>query len=406
MEKSNNRIKVVGKGLLLALILSACTVQDGLNEYDSADYGALRITAEGSLAADIFVNGRRYAEKTPAQIDSLPAGEYEITLFYPHRIPEQGEIQLLLGAGAVTDLSFTFQQKPGGNLSVESNPEGAELTIGGLYLGKTPFHLEGFPAGSYLLEIQKGSHISQSRQIEILENQRYNGSVTLTPRKALLVEHFSNTNCPPCPQAEAIIEQVVGEFTDRDVISVGYHASFPSNTDPMYRFAQTANDARAEFYNLAAAPAVYLDGEFLPLISFPQLEEDLRNAILEAAQVSPEILLHIEKAVIHGLKISSRILVESADPLPADANLYYAVTEDTIRYETAPGTNNQTHFADVMRAMHTMPASAIEISGNSGNIEQQFTLSAIPSGKLYLAVWLQGEDKRVLQSIKSPLTLF
>ncbi len=406
MKNRNYLYRRVGILLMLTALMSSCTVQDGFSEYESAEYGALRITAEGSLAAEIFINGQSHQEKTPAQIDSLPAGEYEIRLLYPHRVSDQGVVKVAVGAGSITDLSFSFSQKAGGKLSLESEPEGAKVILDGLHLGVTPFQYDGFPAGAYLLEIQKGSHVSHSQQVEIGENQRFSGDYTLTPRKALLVEHFSNTNCPPCPQAEAIIENVVGEFTEQDVISVGYHASFPSNADPMYRFAQAANDARAEFYNLSAAPAVYLDGEFLPLSSFPQLEDDLRNAILESMEETPQILLHIEKVIIHGLEIKSTLLFDYTGDLPGGANLYYAVTEDTIRYETAPGTNGQTHFVDVMRAMHTMPVSAIQFEGQRGHLEQNFTLSAIPAGKLWLVVWLQAEDKSILQSVKSPIQLF
>ncbi|HDR05293.1 MAG TPA: PEGA domain-containing protein [Candidatus Marinimicrobia bacterium] len=392
--------------LILTALVSACTVQDGLNDYNSEEYGALRITAEGSLAADIFVNGWLHPEKTPAQIDSLPAGEYEITLLYPHRLCDQGRLELAIGAGSITDLSFSFSQKTGGNLSVLSDPAGARVILDDLVLGVTPFHYDGFPIGAYLLEIQKGSHRSNSQFIEIRENERFSGSFTLSPRKTLLVEHFSNTNCPPCPQAEAIIENLVGEFTKDEVISIGYHASFPSNADPMYRFAQAANDARAEFYKLAAAPAVYLNGKFLMLTSFPQLEEDLRNAILESAQEIPQVLLHIEMTKLRGLEIECRLHIECIENLPNGANLYYAVTEDTIRYETAPGTNGQTHFADVMRAMHSVPASTIEMNGLHGTITQKLSLSAIPAGKLWLLVWLQAEDKSIIQSVKSPLSLF
>ena len=76
-------------------------------------------------------------------------------------------------------------------------------------------------------------------------------SAQASTKKYLLIEHFTNSNCPPCasrnPAFYSLITQA--QYAD-DVHHISYHPSVPYNTCVFYLANKVENNARAAVYGI------------------------------------------------------------------------------------------------------------------------------------------------------------
>lgn len=377
--------------LITALFFGGCTTQDGINESRSADYGSLIISTNNGLRADIFINGLPANAATPARIDSLIEGLYTLHLFYPHYDMVADALEVFVAKGQLQTITPEMVPCESGGLTISTDPSDARVSLNGILFGATPFDIVGLPANNYCLEIVSDSYIPLTDSIKIIINQTADITWTLTPVHTVLVEHFSNTNCPPCPEAEAVIKNVNAQFSDYRVLGIGYHTDFPSESDPLYLYSTAANDARIAYYNVTSAPAVFINGNYLPLMSYTQLENDLLAAIESAGTEVPGILLHRSKTERIGQSLFMEISV--AGPDAANVTLFAALRESLVAFESAPGTNGQKEFEDVARAIQ----SGEKVGDNSWHFS--FSINNLPDTDMSLVIWAQNREHVVMQTI-------
>jgi len=117
-------------------------------------YGSLNIISQ-PLGAEIFLNGKPYG-KTPANFDTLLAGEYLLELRKDRFVAYEEKIDLNLNEVIKKDIKLIPSWS---SLRVISQPPGAEVFLNGNYLGKTPVLFDTLIASDYKLKLQKKGYV-------------------------------------------------------------------------------------------------------------------------------------------------------------------------------------------------------------------------------------------------------
>ena len=165
-------------------------------------------------------------------------------------------------------------------------------------------------------------------------------------KRVTLVEHFTGASCPPCAQANPIVDPIyASNFPNVVVIKYQFPAGGP---DIMYSENPQDVNIRANFYNNDFAPFGFIDGNYTT--GDPRTIMTDRN--LRAAYERPsnwEISLDYEFVQPFNLKVTMKIksLIEQTGTFKA----HIALIEEEINYDVAPGTNREKKFLHVMRKM-------------------------------------------------------
>lgn len=165
----------------------------------------------------------------------------------------------------------------------------------------------------------------------------------------MLIEHFSNTGCIPCVETDRILEDFLHEKGAVTALSIGYHANFPSPSDPMYLISQAGNDARLQFYSVAAAPTIYVDG--VTGLGSLNLDTRLRNAFAAREQMTPGAMVEIFDFAANPDFVTGRVRIEALQNLN-NVVLRIALIERAVNFVTPPGINEMTYFFDVYRRFY------------------------------------------------------
>lgn len=152
-----------------------------VQENQVSDPGVVRLVRQiGSLALSTDPEGVSYevrpaAERfgsnvrdgvTPATLESLPTGEYVVTLTRDGW-PTHTET-VLIERNRVTKVARNFA---GGAVNVTSSPQGANVILNGVNVGVTPVTLKNVPIGSVSLELQLADYHPQTLSGLVQSNQ-------------------------------------------------------------------------------------------------------------------------------------------------------------------------------------------------------------------------------------------
>jgi thiol-disulfide isomerase/thioredoxin len=323
-----------------------CTTKDGI-EFEEGK-GSLWVTSENADSACIFLDYRDTGKRTPALLESLTPGQHVVHLFRSTFRTSPDSQLVEVEENTADTATFILNSSPHGNLNIGSSPDSARVFINKLEFGLTPDTVRGLPVGIYYLQLLKGNFDTVLDTVEILANDELTLNYQLQEdiRRFVLLDHFSNTSCPPCPQSDAIIDYLARRYGPAQLVVLGYHANFPSPNDPMYLSAKDANDSRINFYKPPSIPRAFVDGM---QVSNPL--DSLSYINLIDGQILSDTLLTISFLQLNRLNdlISGRLEIKSLSNMSSDHRLYIALIEDEIDYPSPPGTNGQTHFEAVLR---------------------------------------------------------
>lgn len=220
-------------------------------------------------------------------------------------------------------------------------------------------------------------------------------------QRQVLIEHFTNASCPPCaaqnPGMQAILNQQVniGKYAH-----ISYHTSWPG-TDPMYSQNTVDPTARVNYYGVSGVPGVFMEGvqKGQPTMVTTALINSWYNI-----PATSKIL--IEESFTSANTVSITVTVTSlVDMVPGTYKLHLALIEAMVTYPTAPGSNGEKDFPNVLRKMlpgasgSTMPALA---AGETFSITQTYTIPTyINAAQLRTVAFIQNDvDKSILQTFK------
>lgn len=398
---SNIDISLMKKYGILFFILPlifACTTKDGL---DFAQIDAnLFVFSSNADSARIFLDYRDTGEFTPALLENISEGRHIIHLFKSayRTVPDSSVV--ILRALQTDTVRFELSTAPHGILHINSDPDSARILLNGLDFGLTPINITGLPVNNYSIQVIKGSFNLIQDTVQIAEND----SITLfyqlleDLRRLVLLEHFSNTSCAPCPQSDAIVDKIANSYGASNLIVVGYHTNFPSPSDPMYLSGASANNSRINYYKPTSIPRALVDGV---VVGDPLSELSYREQIDEHLQQEIIAKIAFQQLSRTTTSISGRINIEALNDLTGDHILHIALIQDQLNFEVSPGTNGQTHFEAILRSFYP-DGNGQEIflsQGQSQKVNFFFSLSQDWTTDLSVVAFIQEfTSQRVIQA--------
>lgn len=227
-------------------------------------------------------------------------------------------------------------------------------------------------------------------------------------KRRVLVEEFTQASCPPCASQNPAFNAKLAD-ADSIVTVIKYQTSWPG-TDPMN--LQNPGDVadRVSYYGVSGVPNGFLNGKVLandcsayegaPACMEP---EELTAAYDELTPVQMSVS-HVLSADFDSVYVTVTITSDAA--LTGDLFLRLAITEREIKFTTAPGTNGELEFSNVMRKL--LPnadgtATGAFTAGQSKTFTFGWGLDNFYNlDNIEAAAWLQDDtDGQVWQSARS-----
>ena len=225
---------------------------------------------------------------------------------------------------------------------------------------------------------------------------------TATQRMAL-AEFYTNTSCTNCPAYETALDQIIQAHPDA-FATVRYHVSFPSSSDPFYRFNISDNNARAEYYNVAGSgvPYMKIDGIITPT-SYTSYWYSIQNRDTVSSPLSISLSGEYNPTARNG---NLHISIEATSQITAtNLVVQIALVESNIYYSAPNGVNihNQTLRFLLPNASGTPLTIA---NGQTVYLDQAFSCTTlIVTDNSEFIVWVQSQtNKEVLQASKIGIT--
>lgn len=166
--------------------------------------------------------------------------------------------------------------------------------------------------------------------------------------RMLLAEGFTSTTCGPCASQNPAFDALL--HNNEDIItSIKYHMNWPgAGNDPMYHHNPTDNSARKNYYSINSVPHVYLNGNYFHGVP-AQISQSMLNTY--SANTSP-----LEIQMQHRLSedqdsVYVTMLIRADQAVSGNLVAHIAVIEKEIHFASAPGSNGEKDFYNVMKAL-------------------------------------------------------
>ena len=143
----------------------------------SSGVGILHITSDPE-GAEVFIDGKKYEERTPVDIMDLPAGTHTIVLKKDLYKPYMK--QVIINADTITKEVVKLEENFG-RIFIDTKPRGANIYIDGVYKGKTPFSEERMEAKAYKIKLQKENYYDREEIISVYPGKEYSNLFELSP---------------------------------------------------------------------------------------------------------------------------------------------------------------------------------------------------------------------------------
>lgn len=232
-------------------------------------------------------------------------------------------------------------------------------------------------------------------------------------QRVLLTEEFTNASCGPCAAQNPAYNALIEENSTK-IVAIKYQVNFPG-FDPMNQQTQTEVAVRQSYYSINGVPTAQLNGSTSAVstpnyagapANYTQAIIDQQYAVPAPFQIS---ISHTLNAALTAMDVT--VTVTAAQDLSNLGNpfLRIAMIERKIEFASAPGSNGETEFIDVMRKMLPNPTGTALATSWVNGASETFTLNnvAIPSyiydkREIALVAFIQTDsDKAVHQAAMS-----
>lgn len=152
--------------------------------------------------------------------------------------------------------------------------------------------------------------------------------------KAVLVELFTGSECPPCAAADLGVDALLESFEPKTLAVLVYHLPIP-RPDPMMNHA---SQRRAGYYRVNSTPTIFFDGAAGPRGGGPRAygemlysayDEEVRRRV----NADPGLKLGLT-AVLKGDNV---VASYTLDKIPAGATFHVALVRDEEKYAGGNG---------------------------------------------------------------------
>jgi len=198
-------------------------------------------------------------------------------------------------------------------------------------------------------------------------------SFSQTQRK-ILVEEFTQASCAPCASANPALNALLQANLDK-ATAIKYQVWWPGY-DPMY-FHNTADvDTRVALYAVTGVPNMTMDGDVFQghPSGFTQNMINTEYAVTSPFEID---VIHTISADFDSIYIT--VTITAAQDITGNFKGFAVMTEDHIEFASAPGSNGETEFFNVMKKMYpdaggyTLPSTWVD-----GQVETMEFAAPIP----------------------------
>lgn len=173
-----------------------------------------------------------------------------------------------------------------------------------------------------------------------------------TPRM-VLIEEATNASCPPCASQNPAFDNLLNQNRDK-LTAIKYHWYFPGY-DPMHNHNVAENNARVAYYGINGVPTATIDGDIPngPTFSYPGGPHGYTQALIDeyAAIPSPFLVWLSHRISDDDDSIYVDMMIQATETVSGNLVAHMVIVEKEIHFATAPGSNGEKDFLDVMKKM-------------------------------------------------------
>ncbi len=226
-------------------------------------------------------------------------------------------------------------------------------------------------------------------------------AVSAQHKRRVLIEEFTNASCPPCasqnPGFNATVDANIQYLTP-----IKYQTNWPG-FDPMNVQTQTDVAPRVSYYGVSGVPNGRQNGA-LEVFPLSQMTAATIQAAYNTLTPVTMTLTHSLNATLDSVLINLSVTSDAA--LTGTLKLRVAVVEDNILFASAPGTNGEKDFFQIMRKMlpnATGTTTGDFTAGETKNYSFAWKLDYFYDlNQMSVAAFLQNDGTReVYQSVRS-----
>lgn len=235
-------------------------------------------------------------------------------------------------------------------------------------------------------------------------------SISASAQRLSLYEEFSGENCGPCAVANPGLWALVTKpGNESKILLIKYQSPIPT-AGPIYNQYTTVTDARMDYYAVNFAPYGRLNGALQGSGSTAGSVGLLTQADIDAEATAPTSFNMTVTAVDYNFKgdtVSTTVKIDCTAPYTGALKLRVGMIEHLV-YATAPGTNGEKEFHNVVREMYpnadgtTMPGTWTVGMSQTFVIKGRVRAFVKKPSAPKMVAWLQQDvDKKVLQTALS-----
>lgn len=235
-----------------------------------------------------------------------------------------------------------------------------------------------------------------------------------------MIEHFTQASCPPCASQNPVLQATLNTFSTGggDYVKVSHQTSWPG-TDPMNAAYPTGPAERVSYYNISGVPNTSLNGG---APGGPNSVVTAGSLATAAAETTPYDISVTQTWLDAGtIELDIDIDNVTGSAISDADRIFITMYEAEVNYASAPGSNGETDFYNVMRQMYTTSGATANAEGGSslpsiaanGNQSYTLTISDIPLSvqdkeQIEFAVYIQnngsGEMYQAAKSSAAPVS--
>lgn len=227
------------------------------------------------------------------------------------------------------------------------------------------------------------------------------------------IEHFTQASCGPCASQNPAMKTTLDNFENGggEYVKISHQVSWPG-TDPMNAAYPDGPEVRRNYYGVSGVPNTTLNGGSPGAPNTIVTASTLATA---AAQTTPyQITVTQSWQDANTVDVNIDVTNTTGSAVSDADRIYITMYEDVVDYGTAPGTNGETIFYNVMRQMYsttgapdTEAGTALPTIAGGATESYSFTISSLPSylfdkAQVRFAVYIQNDgNKTIHQAAKS-----
>ena len=230
--------------------------------------------------------------------------------------------------------------------------------------------------------------------------------------RLVLVEHFTQASCGPCASQNPALKTLLDANATK-VVALKYQTSWPG-VDPMNAANPTEAAARVQYYNVTGVPNSVMDGSGPGSPGTIVTTSTINNRYNTAAPLnitaSHQWTAGYDSIQI-GVFVANAGSATVASGAAGSLKLHVAVIEEEVNYPSAPGSNGETNFYQVMRKMvPDASGTTMTDSWTSGQTQMFVFKVAAPSylanlNKVAVVAFIQdNSNKSVLNASRTTAT--